>query len=283
MASFGFPSVMSVRADVSVAFRSGAGDVAFVVCCCWCAARTAAIDTADNGLWTATPTHSTAAHARSRLINLTLVPRCERGSRAMHATGARQRRGARERVSGSPRGEAPRIRLGRGTRRVPRSNHLLPDEAVIACPEPSLSVCRRSMARSVHASSSPFGHRISTRSTARADPARSAGGDRSASSSCRRRAPPAAASPSPVTSRTQRANGAAIRPRADEFHGNPVVFAALIEPEQIGRVVDVVDHHVDVAIVVEVGERGAACRPWGSSGRSEGFGDVGEAPVARLR
>ena len=35
---------------------------------------------------------------RSRLINLTLVPRCERAWRASHATGARRRSGARERV-----------------------------------------------------------------------------------------------------------------------------------------------------------------------------------------
>jgi hypothetical protein len=36
--------------------------------------------------------------ARSCLINLTLVTRCERAWRASHATGARRRRGARERV-----------------------------------------------------------------------------------------------------------------------------------------------------------------------------------------
>src|SRR6476659_9108 len=35
----------------------------------------------------------------------------ERGPRASHAIGARRRSGARERVSGSPRGEAPRKRL----------------------------------------------------------------------------------------------------------------------------------------------------------------------------
>ena len=35
---------------------------------------------------------------RSCLINLTLVPRCERASRASHASGARRRSGARERV-----------------------------------------------------------------------------------------------------------------------------------------------------------------------------------------
>src|SRR5262252_10451435 len=35
----------------------------------------------------------------------------ERAPRASHANGARRRSGARESVSGSPRGEAPRIRL----------------------------------------------------------------------------------------------------------------------------------------------------------------------------
>ena len=39
------------------------------------------------------------------------MPRSERALRASHAIGAGRRSGARERVSGSPRGEAPRIRL----------------------------------------------------------------------------------------------------------------------------------------------------------------------------
>src|SRR4051812_21049815 len=43
----------------------------------------------------------------------------ERVPRASHAIGARRRSGARERVSGSPRGEAPRTRLvERNTRQV---------------------------------------------------------------------------------------------------------------------------------------------------------------------
>jgi copper homeostasis protein len=40
-----------------------------------------------------------------------MSPPRERAPRASHANGARRRSGARERVSGSPRGEAPRIRL----------------------------------------------------------------------------------------------------------------------------------------------------------------------------
>src|SRR5262249_19621015 len=51
---------------------------------------------------------------RGYLINLVLVHRCERASRASHATGASRRSGERGRVSGSPRGEAPRLRLDRG-------------------------------------------------------------------------------------------------------------------------------------------------------------------------
>jgi hypothetical protein len=35
--------------------------------------------------------------------------RSERAQRVSHANGARRRSGARERVSGSPRGEAPRM------------------------------------------------------------------------------------------------------------------------------------------------------------------------------
>jgi peptidoglycan/xylan/chitin deacetylase (PgdA/CDA1 family) len=52
-------------------------------------------------------------NARSRLTNPTLAPRCEQAWRASHAIGARRRSGARERVAGSPRGEAPRMRLVR--------------------------------------------------------------------------------------------------------------------------------------------------------------------------
>src|SRR6266540_4940710 len=42
----------------------------------------------------------------------------ERAWRVSHAIGARRRSGARERVSGSPRGEAPRIRLEPKTAQV---------------------------------------------------------------------------------------------------------------------------------------------------------------------
>src|SRR4051794_13880678 len=50
------------------------------------------------------------AHSRTYLINHRSLPR-ERAQRASHAIGARRRSGARERVSGSPRDEAPRMRL----------------------------------------------------------------------------------------------------------------------------------------------------------------------------
>src|SRR6185436_6831321 len=48
-------------------------------------------------------------YTRGYLINLPLDPRSERAARASHANGARRRSGARESVSGSPRGEAPRM------------------------------------------------------------------------------------------------------------------------------------------------------------------------------
>src|SRR5262245_55308927 len=48
---------------------------------------------------------------RSCLIRLTLGQKCERALRASHGTGARRRSGARGLVWGSPRGEAPRLRL----------------------------------------------------------------------------------------------------------------------------------------------------------------------------
>ncbi len=53
---------------------------------------------ADQSWWK--PSHQPAARAQR-----------ERAWRASHANGARRRSGARERVWGSPRGEAPRIRL----------------------------------------------------------------------------------------------------------------------------------------------------------------------------
>ena len=56
-----------------------------------------------------------------------------------------------------------------------------------------------------------------------------------------------------------RADRAAIRRDAHELQRQPVPsMLASIEAEEVRRVVDVVDEHVDVAVVVEVGERGAA-------------------------
>src|SRR3954471_14588444 len=51
---------------------------------------------------------------------------CERAQRMSHGNGARRRSGARESVSGSPRGEAPRLRLVRIKRDavIPRAVHL---------------------------------------------------------------------------------------------------------------------------------------------------------------
>ena len=91
---------------------------------------------------------------------------------------------------------------------------------------------------------------------------RNADADRSANSSCRRRALPA-------TARRRRPRSRTRAPIALRFDGVPDQLqrrasgasAGPIEPEQIGRVVDVVDDDVDVAVVVEVGERGAARRP----------------------
>jgi len=53
----------------------------------------------------------------------------ERGPRASHTIGARRRRGARERVSGEPRGKASRMRLEAisqmRSERVPRASHAI--------------------------------------------------------------------------------------------------------------------------------------------------------------
>src|SRR5262245_36787377 len=55
-----------------------------------------------------------------------------------------------------------------------------------------------------------------------------------------------------------RANAVTVRFRADEFDRNPVVIRRRIRPQQNRKIVDRVDHDVDVAIVVEIAERASA-------------------------
>ena len=80
----------------------------------------------------------------------------------------------------------------------------------------------------------------------------------------------------------QRADGVAVRLRAHELQRHPMALAGLIEAEEIGRVVQVVDDDVDVAVVVEVGKGGAAAGLRRRHRRAELLGDVGEAPVAEV-
>ena len=56
---------------------------------------------------------SREAETGSDLMHLSLVEDTSERSEASHANGARRRSGARESVSGSPRGEAPRLRKKR--------------------------------------------------------------------------------------------------------------------------------------------------------------------------
>ena len=61
-----------------------------------------------------------------------------------------------------------------------------------------------------------------------------------------------------------------------------MALAGLIQAEEIGRVVQVVDDDVDVAVVVEVGEGGAAAGLRRRDRRAELLADVGEASVAQV-
>ena len=56
----------------------------------------------------------------------------------------------------------------------------------------------------------------------------------------------------------------------------------LIEPEQIGQIVHVVDDDVDVTVVVKVGKGGAASSLGSSDRRSKFVGDIGEASVTQV-
>ena len=78
------------------------------------------------------------------------------------------------------------------------------------------------------------------------------------------------------------ANGVAVGSRSDQLQRAPVQASTHIEPEEIGRRVHVVDNHVDVAIVIEVGERGAAAGGRRRDRRAELRRDVLEATVAEV-
>src|SRR5262245_20962610 len=61
-----------------------------------------------------------------------------------------------------------------------------------------------------------------------------------------------------------------------------MTFARAIYTEEIRNVVHVVDDDIDIAVVVEVGEGGAAARLGNGHRRSELLGDVTEAAVAQI-
>src|SRR6266403_240575 len=57
-----------------------------------------------------------------------------------------------------------------------------------------------------------------------------------------------------------RSNPAAIRFRPDRFHLDPIVPALRIAAHQLWIIIDRVDHHVEVAVIVEVSESAAPSR-----------------------
>src|ERR1700730_5638365 len=76
-----------------------------------------------------------------------------------------------------------------------------------------------------------------------------------------------------------RANGVAVFPAPDKFDGDPVVVADAVVFQNSGLAIQIVDHHVDEAVVVEISEgEAAACARRHQRGASFG-GNFRESTV----
>src|SRR6266566_9546884 len=79
-----------------------------------------------------------------------------------------------------------------------------------------------------------------------------------------------------------RANGAAVGLYADQLDLQPIVLRREIAAEKLRIIVDGVDDDVEVAVIVEIAEGGAA-RSNGNGDAGAGLaGNIGEAAVAEI-
>src|SRR3989442_370190 len=79
-----------------------------------------------------------------------------------------------------------------------------------------------------------------------------------------------------------RADAAAIRFGADGFDFDPIVARTRVATQKLRVIVDGVDHHVEVAVIVKVAEGAAARRDRGGDSRSSVVGNVFETAVAEI-
>src|SRR5260370_34512864 len=79
-----------------------------------------------------------------------------------------------------------------------------------------------------------------------------------------------------------RSDARAIRFHADSFHFQPVRLRGLIAAKKLWYVVDTVDKHINVPVIVEVAERAAAARRFLQNPRSAIHGDIGEFAVSQV-
>src|SRR5262249_31178663 len=79
-----------------------------------------------------------------------------------------------------------------------------------------------------------------------------------------------------------RADTRTIRLHADGLHLDPVRLHRLVASQKLWRVVDTVDEHIDIAIVIEVSERAAAARDLLQDPRSALHGNVCEFAVSQI-
>src|SRR6185312_8202092 len=79
-----------------------------------------------------------------------------------------------------------------------------------------------------------------------------------------------------------RANAAAVRFRANGSDLDPVVRQAGIAPQKLGKIVDRIDHHINVAVVVKIAESATPGSGWHVDSASGALGNIFETPVAHV-
>src|ERR1700674_2862178 len=70
-----------------------------------------------------------------------------------------------------------------------------------------------------------------------------------------------------------------VAARADELNCDPVVGTGPFIVENHGRTVDVFDHNIDSAIVIEIPKRRAPTGLWDGHGSTDGIADIGERAI----